>query len=1186
MLAPGGWRSVGERLTVGWQVPALRPYDAQITRGSFESSDVDFRILGPLEVYDGGRRVQVDGGQQRTLLALLLLRSNEVVPVDEIIDELWHSEPPPSATKSVHALVSKLRRTLEGKAGGGGVGTGENGVLLTHAHGYVLRVAAGELDLDRFQSLLEEGRRALAAGRPDEAAETIREALSLWRGAPLAEFAHDSFAQVEIGRLEELRLSALEDRVEADLALGGHHELVSELEALAAENPLRERVHAQLMLSLYRSGRQAEALHAYQRTRRMLVDELGIDPGQALQRLEKAILVQDASLEIVQLQAAPARVATSSAPEADAEGADARPATSVPVRAEIEHRRLSRIPLIAALGVLVVVVAAGGVYLDVRGAPATTTTVQPNSVGIIDPASNKIVGEVPVGARPGQVVAGAGGIWVANLEDSTVIRLDPTTRRLVRTISTEDAPIALTASDRYIWAVSASFTLPYATIVRKIDPRVNDVVETTRLEGSSYPGTPGGGASADRRGELWVVTCCLGLVSRIERGTSKVVSRIATGGISPGSVAVGAGATWVADTLYNEVARIAPTDVVVARIPVGRTPSAIAVGAGGVWVAVSGENVVRRIDPFTNVLLATIPVGHSPGAIAVAAGAVWVANGGDGTVSRIDPDTDRVVATVEVGGSPQGIAVAAGRVWVTVQAGGGAEVSPGGTLLVTSQEEPDSLDPALAYQPLSWQLEYATCAKLLNYPDRLAPQGSRLVPEVAESLPAISPDRKTYTFTIRKGFRFSPPSGAPVTAQTFKFAIERGLKLPPRLYGHADDIVGATAYATGKAPNVAGIAATGNRLTIRLSKPSPWFLEWLAEPLFCAVPLDTPLTPRGVPLLPAAGPYYFASHRAGREIVLKRNPNYAGDRSHRLQEIRVRIGVSPGQSIEQIEAGKTDYTLDYGLVAGANARLASRYGPGSPAARAGRQRYFLNPALGLDFLVLNTSRPPFADVKLREAVNYAIDRRALARLGFSTAPAVPTDQYLIPGARGFRDARIYPFSPDLAIARRLTGGKHPRVVFYNCTTPNCREHGAIIEKNLEAAGFRVEVKDFPLGVLLGKLNNPQAKHEPFDLAVNRRFHGTPDPFDFLNWYLDAKLGANGGLFDDVDSSRKLERAAMMTGPRRDRAYGELDIDLARNTAPMVAFSHQTRQDFFSARTGCQVYVPAYGMDIAALCIRR
>ena len=1145
---------------------------------------MDFRILGPLEVDRGGRALPLGGRQQRALLALLLLRANEVVPVDEIIHALWPETSPPSATRSVHALVSRLRRLLEGEPVARDEGEGENGVLLTRPHGYVLRVAAGELDLDRFQALMDEGRRALAARRPEEAAGTLRDALSLWRGSPLAEFAYDSFARVDIGRLEELRLSAIEERVDADLALGRHHELIPELEALAAENPLRERLHGQLMLALYRSGRQAEALHAYQRTRRKLVDELGIDPGQALQRLERAILVQDPSLDLAPAESPSTRVATIGAPEADTEAVEARPAPSTPARSEIERRRPSRVPLVVSLGVLLAVAAAGGLYLVVGGR-STTTMVEANSVGIIDPTSNEIIGQVPVGARPGSVVAGAGGIWIANLEDRTVSRLDPATRRLVRTISTEDAPIALAASDRLIWAVGASFTLPYATIVRKIDPRVNDVVQTTRLEGSSFPGAAGGGAAANRRGQLWVVTCCLGLVSRLDRATSKVASRIATGGISPGSVAVGAGATWVADTLYDEIERIAPTDVVVATIPVGRSPSALAVGAGGVWVTVSGENVVRRIDPVTNVVVATIPVGRSPGAVAVAPDAVWVANSQDGTISRIDPATNRVVVTVRVGGSPQGIAVAAGKVWVSVQGSSAARVAPGGTVRVTSLNDVDSLDPALAFHPLSWQLEYATCAKLLNYPDRPAPLGSQLVPEVARSLPTISRDRKTYTFTIRRGFRFSPPSNEPVTAQTFKIAIERGLKLPPRLYGHADDIVGATALASGKARGIAGISAAGDHLTIRLTRPAPDFLERLAEPLFCAVPLDTPLAPKGVTSMPSAGPYYFASYEPGREIVLRRNPNYAGDRPRRPREIRVRIGVTPAQSIEQIEARKADYTLDYGLVPGAHARLAPRYGPGSPAARTGSQQYFVNPAFGLDYLVLNTSRPLFADVKLRQAVNFAIDRHALARLGFMASPAVPTDQYLIPGARGFRDARIYPLTPDVPTARRLAGGTSHRVVFYSCTTVNCREHAAIIEKNLEAAGFRMEVKEFPLGVLAGKLMSPGARSEPFDLAIRRNFHGSPDPFLFLNPPLDGSLGANGGLFDDADTTRKLERAAMMTGAQRDRAYGRLDIDLARNTAPLAAFSYQTRQDFFSARVGCQVYVPSYGMDLAALCIR-
>ena len=174
---------------------------------------------------------------------------------------------------------------------------GDNGVLLTRAHGYVLRVAPGELDLHRFESLLHEGREALRAGEADVAARTLREALALWRGPPLAEFASDSFAGVDIARLNELRLSAVEERIEADLATGRSAELVAELESLVVAHPLRERLRGQLMLALYRSGRQAEALQVYQDTRRLLVDELGIEPSQALQRLEQAILRQEASLE-------------------------------------------------------------------------------------------------------------------------------------------------------------------------------------------------------------------------------------------------------------------------------------------------------------------------------------------------------------------------------------------------------------------------------------------------------------------------------------------------------------------------------------------------------------------------------------------------------------------------------------------------------------------------------------------------------------------------------------------------------------------------------------------------------------------------------------------------------------------------------------------------------------------------
>ena len=542
---------------------------------------MDFRILGSLEVEDRGRSLPLGGHQQRALVALLLLRANDVVPVDEIIEHLWGAQSPPTATKNVHALISKIRRRLENDPAG--VDPGQNGVLLTRPHGYILTVADGELDLHRFQSLLDEGRRALAAGDADAAAATLRRALALWRGPPLAEFAFDSFADVEIARLEELRLSALEDRIEADLALGRHNDLIAELEALVAHNPLRERLRGQLMLALYRSGRQAQALDAYQGARRMLVDELGIEPGQALQRLEKAILVQDETLELQPRRARRAATATLPRPQPDSELPEGRPEGRRPPPRAVESRRRSRLRRIAADRSACRFRRRGRGLLP-RSGWVDDPTVHANALGIIDPGSNRIVGEVPVGARPAALVSGSGALWVADLDDRTVSRVDPKTRRRVRTIAVHDAPSGLAVSSAGVWAVGAGLEHPFATVIRRIDPRVDELSQTFTIAGSTDRGEPGTSVAADGR-TLWVVTCCLGSVSRVDGMTGKSVARIDTEGISPGSIAFGAGSAWVADTLYNEVARIAPTNVVVKTIPIGRGPSAIAVGAGAVWVA-------------------------------------------------------------------------------------------------------------------------------------------------------------------------------------------------------------------------------------------------------------------------------------------------------------------------------------------------------------------------------------------------------------------------------------------------------------------------------------------------------------------------------------------------------------------------------------------------------------------------
>src|SRR5438270_404617 len=260
---------------------------------------LEFRLLGPVEAVVDGRPVALPAAKPRALLAVLLLDRNRVVSVGRLVEDLWGDEPPETATKALQGYVSQLRKALGAER------------LLTKPPGYSLRVEDGELDLDRFEVLAREGRELLGSGESKAAARRLGEALDLWRGTPFAEFLAEPFARDAGARLEEARLAALEDRIEADLALGRHARLLPELEELVAREPLRERPRAQLMLALYRSGRQADALELYRRTRETLSDELGIEPSLELQELERRMLQHDPTLERAR---APARQAEDGAP--------------------------------------------------------------------------------------------------------------------------------------------------------------------------------------------------------------------------------------------------------------------------------------------------------------------------------------------------------------------------------------------------------------------------------------------------------------------------------------------------------------------------------------------------------------------------------------------------------------------------------------------------------------------------------------------------------------------------------------------------------------------------------------------------------------------------------------------------------------------------------------------------------
>ena len=292
---------------------------------------MEFRLLGPLEVVEHDRVLVLGGGRQRALFAVLLLHANEVVSADRLIDGLWGQTPPATAGKIVQVYVSRLRKELG------------NGRLVTRSPGYLLRVDRSELDLARFEQFVAEAGRA----DPRSAALKLRRALALWRGPPLADVEYEPFARAEIVRLEELRWVALEQRIDADLAAGRHAELVGELEALIAQHPLRERLRCQLMLALYRSGRQAEALDVYRHARRELSEQLGLEPGEELKRLEQAILRQDPALAPAEEEPRPSAVKETSAPDRSLliaarglDGVEALAALAAPLAASQPPREL------------------------------------------------------------------------------------------------------------------------------------------------------------------------------------------------------------------------------------------------------------------------------------------------------------------------------------------------------------------------------------------------------------------------------------------------------------------------------------------------------------------------------------------------------------------------------------------------------------------------------------------------------------------------------------------------------------------------------------------------------------------------------------------------------------------------------------------------------------------------------
>jgi peptide/nickel transport system substrate-binding protein len=531
----------------------------------------------------------------------------------------------------------------------------------------------------------------------------------------------------------------------------------------------------------------------------------------------------------------------------------------------------------------------------------------------------------------------------------------------------------------------------------------------------------------------------------------------------------------------------------------------------------------------------------------------------------------------------------------------GAQEPPPRTLHVELTVDIDYVDPALSYYVPAWAIEYATCAKLLNYPDRPAPEGGLLQPEVARAMPTVSQDGRTYTFEVRDDFVFSPPSNERVTADHFKWAIDRALnrQMNSPAQPFFEDIVGARQVIDGTTNSVSGVVADGNTLRITLLQPAGDFLARIAMPFACPLPRSVAIDPDGIDApVPSAGPYYIAGWTRTQEVLVKENPNYSGDRPHHFDEIRYGIGL-PLETIKlQIDQGTTDWG---DIPSTAYAELARRFGPCTPGI-SGRPRWLCYPAPTVLYFAMNHDRPLFGDdpgtgagldprghVALKQAVNYAIDRAAMVEQRGESAATV-TDQHLPFLMPGFHDNDVYPARPDLAKARQLAGCNpdcpaRQGVLYCSNRAPSPVICG-ILQSNLREIGLEMEIKLFPRATqfeLAGR------RGEPFDMTLEGWHVENLDPRSFFQ-LLDGRTirpanNVNFAYFNDPAYSARMSEIDALGSPAREAAYGLLDAEIARDAAPWAAYAVPNDRYYFSDRIGCQLYSPAYTINLAALCLR-
>jgi YVTN family beta-propeller protein len=1085
---------------------------------------MEIRLLGLVEASQDGHTVPLGGAKPRALLAILALQANTPVSADRLIEGLWGEQPPATARKAVQVLVSHLRKHLEG--------TGAE--IVTRGRGYELRVDPEAVDALRFERLLTSG----------ENGSHVREALALWRGPPLDDLADEPFAAEEIRRLEDLWLQARETEIDVALADGRHAEAIGEVDELISEHPLRERLHGQRMLALYGSGRQADALEAFRHARQLLLDDVGLEPGPELRRLNDAILRQDPDLDGPPRRLAPART-----------------------------RRNWPLLVVAAAAVIVVAIVVAVTQL---GGSGGLDRIAEDTTGVIDPGSGDITAQYSVGHAPDALAAGGGSVWSANGRDGTVSRINRSQAQ-VTTIDVGGEPTAIAFGSGSLWVADGQ------------NGRVDQIDSgTNRVVGHLPAGNaPRGVAVAG--GAVWLASAVDGQVDRLDLARGGRIRRIDIAG-GPAAIAAGSGSVWVAGEEDGVVTRLdVHSGATLKSIGVGNGPAGIAVGYGGVWVANRDDGTVMRIDAATDAVTDTVRVGGSPVAVAAGLGGIWVADGAGGAVIRIDPRTRRVTRRIATGSAPSALTVAGGSVWAaaTVSRAG----HRGGTLRFAASpfDTCNCLDPA-GFDSRDWPVLSLAYDGLLSYRRIAGVGGSTIVADLAASVPQPTDGGRTYTFQLRPGLRFS--DGTPVRPEDFRASIERVVRLSggdvPQFYG---GIAGGEACSPRRCDLSKGIETSeaARTITIHLRRPDADFVHKLALPLAYVLPAGTPAAIIRRPPPPGTGPYRITAFAPGRSVRLVRNQRFRSWSAEARPDgfpdaIDVTISADAAAQAAAVQHGRADAVVAAGVFSGQLSLEQDR-----ALELAAPNRVHAGPGPTTSYLFLNVRARPFDDARVRRALNYAVDRRHMVELAGGSGLASLSCQVLPPGLPGY--APTCPFTrnaspggrwsaPDLARARRLiaaSGTRGTRVQVWGL--PKYAAVTRYAGEVLRRLGYRVRVRVPSSGEGFFNYVNDSRNHAQVGFTGWIADFLTPssffDPFTCAHFVRNSVNNENISQFCDPAVDAAYDAALAARGADANARWAALDRRISAASPAIPLFDRRTLL-LVSDRVGNAQMHPALG----------